>query len=60
MFSLQDRIEDILISLSKQYHLIRLGEKYPYLFFSYVLDPGRANLALARLKLAEVESKLVL
>lgn len=57
---LQDRIEDILITLGKQYHLIRLGQKHNNLFFYYVLDRGRANLALARLKLAEVEGKLTL
>jgi len=55
---IQDKIKDILISLLKQYHLIRLSEKYPNIFLYFVLDRAQANLAFARIKLAEVEEKL--
>jgi hypothetical protein len=54
---LSDTIEDILISLGKQYHIIRPVEKHDGLFIYYVLDRARANLAMARRKVLEAESK---
>lgn len=57
---LDDRIEDILITLGKAYHLIRLAEKHDGLFLYLVLDKSRANLAMARHKLASIESSLQL
>ncbi len=56
--NLKDDIEDILISLSKQYHLIRPLHARPTLFFYLVLDRSRANLALARMTLADVEKDI--
>lgn len=56
---LNDKIEDILITLGKHYHLIRLMEKSPNIFLYYVLDKKKANLAFARHKLTEVEGELV-
>jgi hypothetical protein len=60
--NLNDTIEDVLISLNKQYHLIRLL-KNPRngagLFLYLVLDRGKANLALARHHLARIESVVV-
>ncbi len=56
--NLKDEIEDILISLGKQYHLIRPLRKKSNLFFYVALDRARANLALARLTLAEIEKDL--
>ena len=55
---LKDTIEDILITLGNQYHLIRMNEKNPTLFFYLVLDRARSNLALARLQLSKVETQL--
>ncbi|MCP3011915.1 hypothetical protein NGM33_01125 [Nocardiopsis dassonvillei] len=58
---LDDRIEDILITLSSQYHLIRLLEKSHGSVFLYLaLDRQRANLAMARHTLRRVESELQL
>ncbi|MES2898166.1 MAG: hypothetical protein V4723_00490 [Pseudomonadota bacterium] len=57
---LNDSIEDILISLGKQYHIIRPVEKHDGLFIYYVLDRSRANLAMGRRKVLEAESKLVI
>jgi hypothetical protein len=56
--NLKDEIEDILITLGKQYHIIRPVVKSPGLFIYLVLDKGRSNLALARRKVLDVESGL--
>lgn len=56
--ALKDAIEDILITLGKQYHLIRPLRGRPTLFFYVVLDRSRANLAMARIALADVEKDL--
>lgn len=56
---LKDTIEDILITLGKQYHLIRPLANRDGLFVYVVLDKGRSNLALARLRLADAERDLV-
>lgn len=57
---LDDEIEDILISLGKHYHIIRPVSKHDGLFIYYVLDRSRANLALARRKVLEVEAQAVI
>lgn len=57
---LEEDIEDVLISLSSQYHLIRpmTGRKSRGLFLYLALDRGRANLALARHRLRGIEEEL--
>jgi hypothetical protein len=51
-------IEDILITLQHQYHLIRLMPVEVGLFLYLALDRQRGNLALARYKLTEIERNL--
>ncbi|MFE7799728.1 hypothetical protein [Nocardia sp. NPDC057440] len=57
---LNDGIEDILITLSGQYHIIRpmTGRKSKGLFLYLAMDRGRANLAMARHRLRGIEEEL--
>jgi hypothetical protein len=56
--ALNDVIEDILITLGKQYHLLRPLSRKEGVFIYYVLDKGKANLAMARRKMQDVEKEL--
>ena len=56
---LEDTIEDILITRSKQYHILRPSTHHEGLFLYLVLDKTKANLALARRKVQDVENALV-
>ncbi len=53
-----DHIEDILITLGTQYHLIRLLSRQPEVFLYVALDRAHANLAMARLVLRNVDKQM--
>lgn len=52
---LEDTIEDILISLGSQYHIIRPLSSNEAVFIYLALKRDTSNLAMARLKLKEYE-----
>lgn len=55
-----EKIEDILITLAKQYHIIRPVEAKAGLFIYLVLDKARSNLAMARRSCQDAEQALAL
>jgi len=55
---LTDTIDDILITLTTQFHIIRPLAKTPEVFIYFVLDRAKANLALARIKAKEIDGQL--
>ena len=55
---LNDVIEDILITLGKQYHLIRPSSRKEGAFVYFVVEKSKANLALARRKMQETDKNL--
>jgi hypothetical protein len=56
----KDAIEDVMITLGKQYHLIRVlgGDLHAFLYV--VLDRERSNLGMARHRLAALGRRLTL
>ncbi|GGD70008.1 hypothetical protein [Croceicoccus mobilis] len=54
----KDAIDDILITLTSQYHIIRPISGRPTVFIYLVLDKEKSNLALARLKCADCDRAL--
>lgn len=55
---IEGEIDDILITLANQLHIIRPTAKHDGLFIYLVLDKAKANLALARRKVNSIENSL--
>jgi len=60
MLGLDDNIDDILITLGKQFHLIRPLAETPTVFLYVALDKKAANLGMARVQVKKVEQGLSL
>jgi len=57
---LDEDIEDILISLDSQYHLIRMCERHENVFIYLAIDRSEGNLGLARRAIDQVDQALTL
>ncbi|RKH60464.1 hypothetical protein [Corallococcus aberystwythensis] len=57
---IKDRIEDMLITLGEQYHIIRPLAAREGLFLYIALHRANANLAMARFRLADLEKTIQL
>lgn len=55
---INEELEDMLITLDTQYHLIRTFHEQPTMFLYLILDKSKANLAMARFKLSGIEKAL--
>jgi len=51
-------IQDILITLDDQVHLIRPSKVVPSVFIYLAIDKAKGNLAMARIKLQSAEAEL--
>jgi hypothetical protein len=58
ILGLTDTIEDILITLGKQYHIIRPLQAKAGIFLYVVLDKAKANLAMARRACQDTETAI--
>jgi predicted regulator of Ras-like GTPase activity (Roadblock/LC7/MglB family) len=58
LLGLNQNIEDILITLDKQIHLIRPLEANRSIFIYVALDKDKANLGMARIQLRKLESTM--
>jgi len=58
LLKLNDKIDDILITLGKQYHVIRPLQSVEGAFIYLVLDTKNANLALARRKVNDFDATI--
>ncbi len=57
---IEEDIEDLLISLDSQYHLVRMCERHEDIFIYLVINRSRGNLGLARRKIDGIDEKLEL
>lgn len=57
---LDEEIQDILVSMDTQYHLIRMCERHEDIFIYVVINRNQGNLGLARRKIDEIEKQLEL
>jgi len=57
---IDEEIQDLLISLDSQYHLIRMCEKHTDVFIYVAIDRSQGNLGLARRSIDKIDEKLEL
>jgi len=57
---LDEEIQDILISMDTQYHLLRMCEHHEDVFIYLVIDRNDGNLGLARRSIDQIDERLKL
>ena len=57
---LNEGLEDILISLQSQYHLVRMCENHEDVFIYLVIDRDKGNLGLSRRSIDKIDERLEL
>jgi hypothetical protein len=57
---IDEEIEDILISMDNQYHLIRMCNNHENVFIYLVIDRSGGNLGLARRSIDKIDKQLEL
>ena len=57
---LDERIEDLLVSLKSQYHLVRMCENHEDVFIYLVINRDKGNLGLARRSIDQIDEQLEL
>jgi predicted regulator of Ras-like GTPase activity (Roadblock/LC7/MglB family) len=57
---LDEQIQDVLVTLNSQYHLIRMCERHDDIFIYVVIERSQGNLGLARRKIDEIDKELEL
>jgi hypothetical protein len=55
---IDEQIEDILISLDRQYHLIRMCDNHENVFIYLIIDRNKGNLGLARRSIDKIDQQL--
>jgi len=58
--NLDDQLEDILVTLGSQYHVIRPLSSKPEVFIYVALDRAKSNLALARIRVKSADQNITL
>lgn len=58
--SIYDTIQDVLVTLESQYHLIRMCDHHENIFIYVVIDRDQGNLGLARRKIDQIDEVLEL
>jgi hypothetical protein len=57
---LDEEIQDILVSLDTQYHLVRMCEHHEDVFIYLVIDREQGNLGLSRRSIDKIDERLEL
>jgi len=57
---LDEQVEDLLISLDSQYHLVRMCERHDDVFIYLVINRDKGNLGLSRRSIDKIDERLEL
>lgn len=60
LLGLSDTIDDMIITLSTQHHIVRPLTRNPKVFLYLIVNKAQSNLAMARYKVTEYDGRLVM